>query len=59
MVVISVKPMEESVILEPLAVLASRSDKTPRWPLAQRVLFRFAFIYFVLYSMPEAGGSTS
>jgi hypothetical protein len=55
MVVISVKPMEESVILQPLAVLSSRSDKAPRWPLAQRVLFRFAFIYFVLYSMPEGG----
>ena len=26
-----------------------------RWPLAQRILFRFAFIYFVLYCLPGAG----
>jgi hypothetical protein len=47
--------MEESIFLETLAIPASRSDKTPRWPLAQCILFRFAFVYFVLYSMPEGG----
>src|ERR1700731_984891 len=26
-----------------------------RWPLAQRFLFRFAFIYFVLYCLPGSG----
>ncbi len=29
-----------------------------RWPLYQRILFRFAFCYFVLYSLP-AGGRVS
>ncbi len=51
--------MEESVILEPLAVPGSRNDKAPRWPLAQRVLFRFAFIYFVLIRCQKADGSIS
>ncbi len=47
--------MEEPIILEPLEIPATHSDQPRPWPLAQRILFRFAFIYFALYSMPEGG----
>jgi uncharacterized membrane protein YphA (DoxX/SURF4 family) len=45
--------MEESTVLEP--AVDEVSTPAPPWPLAQRIFFRFVFIYFVLYSLPQNG----
>lgn len=44
----------ESVVpmLDPVATESAGTEAKPRWSLAKRILFRFAFAYLVLYNLP-------
>jgi uncharacterized membrane protein YphA (DoxX/SURF4 family) len=46
--------MQTEVATQPAVSVVSAvlSDVPPRWGLAQKVAFRFAFVYFVLYCLP-------
>lgn len=39
-------------MLDPVATEDVSKDVKPRWSLAKRILFRFAFAYLVLYNLP-------
>lgn len=39
-------------MLDPVAAESVEKDVKPRWSLAKRFLFRFAFAYLVLYNLP-------
>lgn len=39
-------------MLDPMADESAGTEAHPRWSLAQRILFRFAFCYLVLYNLP-------
>ncbi len=39
-------------MLDPVATESVEKDVKPRWALAKRILFRFAFAYLVLYNLP-------
>ncbi len=43
--------------LEPGAVI-THAPGAPRWPVVERIAFRFAFVYLILYCWPESGRSS-
>ncbi|MGI8741648.1 MAG: hypothetical protein ACR2NN_03565 [Bryobacteraceae bacterium] len=45
-------PPRANVSDEPIVVTPNVSDAAPHWSLAQRIAFRFAFAYFLLYNFP-------
>lgn len=42
-------------ISQPVAAIEPALPHTQRWPLAQRVIFRFLCAYLVLYALPDSG----
>jgi hypothetical protein len=50
--VVSEKIEYAAPMLDPVATESVEKDVKPRWALAKRILFRFAFAYLVLYNLP-------
>jgi hypothetical protein len=50
--VVSEKIEDAAPMLDPVAAESTGTAAQPRWSLAKRILFRFAFCYLVLYNLP-------